>query len=85
MDKIKVYRGEGCVECRGTGYFGRTGIFEMMTIDSDLDSMIQQTVDSRDIMRKAKEAGMMTLNECAVRKLMDGSTSFEEVIRVTGL
>src|SRR3954469_15290061 len=81
----KVKEGEGCFECRNTGYFGRTGIFEIMPIDDALKSLIISGADSPEINREAAKNGMRTLRQSALRKLAEGITTFEEVVRVTGL
>jgi general secretion pathway protein E len=81
---VKAFQGAGCGTCRGTGYYGRTGIFEMMTLTPALRALLKPGVDSRDIALQAQKDGMVALKECAVRKLVDGMTTFEEIIRVTG-
>ncbi|HVI23539.1 MAG TPA: GspE/PulE family protein, partial [Myxococcales bacterium] len=83
--RVKVKEGEGCFECRNTGYFGRTGIFEIMPIDDALKSLIINGADSPEIKREAAKNGMRTLRQSALRKLAEGITTFEEVVRVTGL
>jgi general secretion pathway protein E len=83
--KVKVKEGEGCFECRGTGYIGRTGIFEMLPMDEAIKNLIVQGADSPEIKREAVKNGMRTLRQSALRKLAEGTTTFEEVVRVTGL
>jgi general secretion pathway protein E len=83
--KVKVKEGEGCFECRGTGYIGRTGIFEMLPVDEAIKNLVVQGVDSPEIKREAVKNGMRTLRQSALRKLAEGITTFEEVVRVTGL
>jgi general secretion pathway protein E len=83
--RVKVKEGEGCFECRNTGYLGRTGIFEMMPLDDSLKSLIVSGADAPEIKRDAVKNGMRTLRQCALRKLAEGITTFEEVVRVTGL
>jgi general secretion pathway protein E len=83
--KVKVKEGEGCFECRGTGYIGRTGIFEMLPMDESIKNLIVQGADSPVIKREAIKNGMRTLRQSALRKLAEGTTTFEEVVRVTGL
>ena len=79
----RLYRGRGCDECRGTGYRGRTGIYEMFPITEDARSLILRRVPSRDIRRQAVEAGMVTLRLDGWAKACDGVTTVEEVLRVT--
>ncbi len=83
--RVKVKEGEGCFECRNTGYFGRTGIFEIMPLDEAIKNLIIQGADAPEIKREASKNGMRTLRQSALRKLAEGVTTFEEVVRVTGL
>ncbi len=83
--QVKVKEGEGCFECRGTGYYGRTGIFEILPVDDAIKPMILKGGDAPEIKREATKNGMRTLRQSALRKLAEGVTTFEEVVRVTGL
>jgi len=83
--RVKVKEGVGCFECRNTGYLGRTGIFEIMPLDDGIKNLITQGVDAPEIKREAVKNGMRTLRQSALRKLAEGVTTFEEVVRVTGL
>ncbi len=83
--KIKVKEGQGCHECRGTGYLGRSGIFEILPIDDAIKHLIVEGKDAPEIKREAVKNGMRTLRQSALRKLAEGVTTFEEVVRVTGL
>ena len=58
---VTLFRGSGCDECRGTGYRGRTGIYELFDIDEDVRSLILRRVSAREIRRHAIERGMVTL------------------------
>jgi general secretion pathway protein E len=78
-----VHYGEGCVECRSTGYRGRTAIYEMFEMNSAMTKLVMQRSGSREIKEQARKDGMLTLREAAVRKMLDGVTSFEEVMGVT--
>jgi general secretion pathway protein E len=82
--RIVVKYGEGCAQCRGTGYTGRTGIFEVMEVDEKIRSIIREKADAELIRKAAIEDGMIVLREAAVRKMLNGETTFDEVIRVTG-
>ena len=81
--RVKVREGEGCFECRGTGYFGRTGIFEVLAIDHKVKQLVIEGADAPRIKREAMTAGMRTLHQSALRKLAEGVTTFEEVMRGT--
>ena len=83
--RIKVHEGSGCFECRQTGYLGRSGIFELLPIDEKVKEMIIDGTDVSKIKRETVRRGMQTLRQSALRKLADGLTTFEEVIRVTAL
>ncbi|MBW1972773.1 MAG: type II/IV secretion system protein, partial [Deltaproteobacteria bacterium] len=77
--------GEGCPDCRWTGYKGRTGLFEVMEITPQIREMILSNVDVEKIRIQAKKDGMITLREYAIEKMLRGVTTFDEVIRVTGM
>jgi general secretion pathway protein E len=83
--RIVVKEGAGCHRCRNTGYFGRTGIFEMLTIDSTMRDLIDRGEDFLTIKDTAVKRGMRTLRQSALRRLAEGFTTFEEVVRVTGI
>jgi general secretion pathway protein E len=80
---LQVAFGEGCVKCRSTGLVGRTGGFELLPVDDKIRKLIVAKASSKDILKQARNDGMMTLREAALRKLAKGQTSFEEVLRVT--
>ncbi len=79
----KLWRGEGCPNCLGTGYQGRNGIYELMVPNDDIRQLILQNVDSSTIKRSAMKNGMRTLREDGARKVLAGLTSSAEVLRVT--
>ena len=78
-----LYRGRGCDECRGTGYRGRTGIYELFPITEDARSLILKRAPSRDIRRYAIEADMVTLRMDGWLKACESVTTVEEILRVT--
>lgn len=80
---ITVMKGKGCVHCRGTGYLGRTGIFEIFSVTPEIRNLINDGAPGDLIIQAAKSSGLRTLRDAAVRKLAQGLTSFEEVIRMT--
>ena len=81
--QIMLYRGEGCEACGGTGYRGRTGIFELMVMNDELRHMVVEKRASGDLRRKAIEYGMVTLREDGLAKVLKGVTTIDEVVRVT--
>ncbi|MEA3493069.1 MAG: ATPase, T2SS/T4P/T4SS family [Candidatus Margulisiibacteriota bacterium] len=82
---IKFYRGKGCKSCRGTGYAGRTGIYEFLLMDDAIRDLVLKRASSVDIKEAAMKAGMRTLRDDGLLKVLDGITTIEEVIRVTQL
>lgn len=82
--KTKFYHGKGCDACEGSGYLGRMSITEILDIDDTIREMLLEGKSSEDIKQYAvKEKGMDTLFSDAMRKCMEGSTTIEEVLRVT--
>jgi general secretion pathway protein E len=87
-EKVKNYKvsiGRGCTECRGTGYLGRTGIFEIMEITEKIREEINENTLPLKIKKTAQSQGMTTLWESAIKKLLQGITTVDEIIRVIGL
>jgi general secretion pathway protein E len=87
-EKVKNYRvslGRGCEECRGTGYFGRTGVFEIMEMTEKIRNEVDAKAIPSIIKKVAQGQGMNTLRENAIKQLIHGITTVDEVIRVTGL
>lgn len=82
-DVSRLPVGRGCEQCRGTGYRGRTGIYELLVLDEDLRAELGQHRGTRELRRMARTAGMRTLREDALRLVRAGATSIEEVLRVT--
>ena len=81
---LQVAYGEGCADCRKTGMFGRTGIFEVFEVNASLRHLVHDAVDADRLMRAARSDGMNTLRESAIRKLGEGIIPVSEVIRVLG-
>ncbi len=79
----KLYYGSGCKQCSGSGYMGRTGIFELMIVSEDVRTLLLQNATPRDIRKMAMGQGMRSLRQDAIRYLNEGITSFEEILRVT--
>jgi type IV pilus assembly protein PilB len=81
---VLVYEPVGCSRCRGTGYRGRLGLFEVMLITEEIRSLIVQRASSAEIEEVAVAQGMRTLREDGLKKVRLGLTSLAEVARVTG-
>lgn len=79
----KLYRGKGCDKCLGKGYLGRTGIYELLEITPDVRSMIVERKDAQAIKTAAMNAGFRPLHTNAIDKIINGTTTIEEVLRVT--
>lgn len=78
-----LYRGRGCKECAHTGFRGRIGIFELLTIDDQICELIVQKASSTIIRETARKAGMKTLRDDGVLKILAGITTIPEVVRIT--
>ncbi|MDF1498426.1 MAG: ATPase, T2SS/T4P/T4SS family [Patescibacteria group bacterium] len=82
---IKVlYRSSGCSKCNFIGYSGRIGIYEMFELTINIERIILANTSSSEISEAAREDGMITMQEDGILKALDGTTSLEEVRRVTG-
>jgi general secretion pathway protein E len=71
------------VKCRGTGYYGRTAVFEIFNATPEVRALIAQKAPTEALSAMARSHGMRSLREAAVRKLAQGVTAFEEVLRMT--
>jgi type II secretory ATPase GspE/PulE/Tfp pilus assembly ATPase PilB-like protein len=78
-----IFRGKGCPKCRETGYYGRIGIFELMTVGRPIRTLILAGADQEAIRQEALAQGMRTLRRSALEKLFAGVTSLHEVIKTT--
>jgi type IV pilus assembly protein PilB len=77
------YRGAGCEYCRGTGYSGRQGIYEIMLLDDELRELIMKRSSTNVLREAARKRGMRTLREAGLLAIYDGTTSIEEVVGQT--
>jgi general secretion pathway protein E len=80
---VELFRGKGCEDCRGTGYRGRIGIYELFVITEDARGLILSKRPSGEIRRHAIERGMVTLRDDGWAKARAGITTVEEILRVT--
>jgi type II secretion system protein E len=78
-----VYEPNGCDECRGSGFKGRTGIYEILAIDDHIRPLVIKRAASSEIKREALKNGLRTLRDDGWRKVLEGTTTVEEVLRVT--
>jgi type IV pilus assembly protein PilB len=82
-EKVVPKKGTGCGKCNQTGYKGRVGLYEVMEIGEELRELILVGASAIELRRKAIEAGMITLRGSGLRKITDGVTTVEEVVRET--
>lgn len=75
--------GPGCPQCRGASYKGRTGIHEVLLVDNAMRQLINRNASEYEVAEIAKKAGMRTLFEDGIQKVMNGITSIEEINRIT--
>jgi type IV pilus assembly protein PilB len=76
-------KGAGCATCSGTGYKGRIALYEVMRFSDDLKEMVLQGASAAELKQGAIKKGMSTLRMSGIRKVIDGMTTPEEIIRVT--
>ena len=80
---VKPKKGSGCEKCNKTGYKGRVGLYEVMEITDELRELILVGASALELRRKAIEEGMITLRGSGLRKITEGVTTIEEVLRET--
>ena len=78
-----LYHGKGCTECRNTGYKGRLAIFEMIPMARELRKLVFESANEDDIREAALNNGMVTLREAGLARVLDGTTTPEEILRST--
>jgi type IV pilus assembly protein PilB len=76
-------RGKGCEKCNNTGYKGRVGLYEVMEVTEDLRELILVGASALELRRKAVDEGMITLRGSGLRKVKEGVTTIDEVVRET--
>jgi type II secretory ATPase GspE/PulE/Tfp pilus assembly ATPase PilB-like protein len=80
---MQIFHGKGCEKCNQTGYFGRTGLYEMLVMDDDLRMMVQKREPALELRKFAISRGMRTLRSHGFEKVKRGITTISEVLRVT--
>jgi general secretion pathway protein E len=83
-ETVHAMHGAGCDECRGTGYKGRTGIYELLVMDDELRTALDKNASAGHLTKLARAKGMRLLSEDGVRLIRQGVTTAEEVLRVAG-
>ena len=84
LSRRTLKRGKGCLHCRQTGYIGRDGIFEILPITDGIRRLVSDHADSARLFEAGRQAGMRTLREAAIEKVLAGTTTVGEMVRVTG-
>ncbi len=79
----RFYRGAGCQECRGSGYAGRVGLYELLELDDEIRGLVTTRATIASIRARAEAKGMITLLEDGTAKILSGVTTVDEVVRVT--
>lgn len=82
-ESIKFYKPKGCKRCNNEGYKGRLGIYEVLAVNEEIEKLITQAASAETIEKKAMEQGMLTMIEDGFIKAAQGTTSIEEIMRVT--
>jgi type IV pilus assembly protein PilB len=77
------YRGQGCVNCNGSGYQGRTGLFEMLTVSKEIRKLILRNAPAMEIQDMAIKEGMVTIRHSGIEKVLAGETTIDQVIAVS--
>ena len=80
----ELHRGRGCEICNGTGYFGRTLVYELLTVNKELALMIEQEADLRDIAEVVQRSGFVDIFDIMAAKVRQGITTTEEAVRILG-
>jgi type II secretory ATPase GspE/PulE/Tfp pilus assembly ATPase PilB-like protein len=83
LDKNKkLYKAKGCNRCN-EGYYGRTGIFEILPVKKSTRKMVYRNIDAEDIRDHIRKKGIISMRKNGINKVIDGITSFEEVFSIT--
>jgi len=83
LESSRFFRGEGCVSCNGTGFSGRTALFEMLAISKDIRRLILRNASGDDIKSTGVAEGMKTLRQAGIESALRGETTIEQVLAVT--
>ena len=81
-DRLTLYRSKGCFRCSNTGFKGRVGIYELLTMNEEIRRLVLHHASTAEINKAAVSMGMVTLRQDGLRKVKQGITSIEEIMRV---
>ncbi|MEK7579167.1 MAG: type II/IV secretion system protein [Patescibacteria group bacterium] len=86
IQREKVFEaGPGCAECGGDGYKGRIGLFEAIVMNETIERIVEESPSEREIRKAAREQGFLSLSQDAILRVLEGTTTFEEIERVVDL
>ncbi|MBU1998942.1 MAG: Flp pilus assembly complex ATPase component TadA [Candidatus Omnitrophica bacterium] len=85
LDEAKIFRSKGCINCNFSGFFGRSAIYEILLVDEEVKDLIIKKAPSNRLKSLAQAKGMQTLRQDGWRRVIQGLTTPEEVIRVTSI
>ena len=83
LNKVTLYKGEGCDQCGGTGYRGRQGLYEVMDVTAAIRKAIMSATGTDELRELAIEEGMLTLRMDGLKKIEKGVTTLDEVLKET--
>ena len=80
---LKIWEAKGCKKCNNSGFSGRIGLFEILSMTNELVDIISRQPSEEEILKEAKRQGMITMRQDGILKVLNGITTIEEIIRVT--
>ncbi len=83
FDSARLFKGRGCDRCRRTGYSGRLGIYELLVVDDALRDLVTRNPNVTELRKLCRERGLVTLRQDGFAKVLAGSTTIDEILRVT--
>lgn len=84
-ESVTLYRSKGCIKCNHTGYKGRLAIMEVLRIDAELDNLIAHNATAHELEAQARKSGFKTIAQEGISRIIDGSTSLDELSRIADL
>lgn len=81
--EVNIYEPAGCKLCNNTGFFGRTGVFEIMEVNEEIRNLISENGTTEELEEAARRSGMRTLRQNGIRYVLDGTTSIEEMLKAS--
>ncbi len=80
----KFFKGKGCVVCNNSGYKGRLGIYEILTMSDEIKAAMSESISEYQVRELAKQQGMVTMQQDGILKVLEGLTTVDEILRVAG-